>query len=123
MNGEHPHKKLEAWKLAMDLCEMIYSITNEFPPEEKYGLVSQLRRASVSVPSNIAEGAARNSKLEFRHFLGIALGSLSELGTQIEISFRLKSIDFEKNSLLSGQILKCKALTFGLLKYINKDGI
>ncbi len=76
------HKDLQVWKLAMDLAENVYLFTRSFPKEELYGLTSQMRRAAVSVPSNIAEGAARASKKEFIQFLYISLGSLSELETQ-----------------------------------------
>lgn len=84
MEGEfqRPHKNLDAWKVAMDLCRGVYLLTEGLPEHEKYGLVSQLRRAEVFIPSNIAEGAARNSKAEFSQFLGIAQGSLAELDTQ-----------------------------------------
>ena len=93
MKNKDPHKNLEAWKKAMDLVEEIYRITSKFPKEEMYGLTSQLRRASVSVPSNIAEGATGRTNTDFARFLTMSLGSLSEIDTQIEISFRLKYID------------------------------
>jgi four helix bundle protein len=80
-----PHKKLEAWKCSMELCKTIYQVCKKLPVDEKYGLVNQMKRAAVSIPSNIAEGAARNSKKEFNQFLSIALGSLSELDTQVEL--------------------------------------
>jgi len=80
------HKDLEVWKKSMDLVSNIYKITEPFPNKELYGLTNQIRRAAVSVPSNIAEGAARSSKKEFIQFLYIALGSLSELETQIIIA-------------------------------------
>ena len=86
---EKPHKKLIAWQKSMELVVLIYRITAKFPKEETYGLVSQMRRASVSGPSNIAEGAADRSKDQFRNFLSIAIGSLNELNTQLEISFRI----------------------------------
>ena len=84
------HKDLEVWKKSMDLVSNIYKITESFPNKELYGLTNQIRRAAVSIPSNIAEGAARNSKKEFIQFLYIALGSLSELETQIIIANRLE---------------------------------
>lgn len=83
-----PHYKLEAWKNAMDLVDQIYEVTSDFPNDEKFGLTSQMRRSAISVPSNIAEGAARNSDTEFAHFINIAKGSLSELETQIIIAKR-----------------------------------
>lgn len=84
------HKDLDVWKLGMDLVESIYKETKSFPKEEQFGLVSQMRRAAVSIPSNIAEGAARKGNKEFVQFLYIGLGSLSELETQILIAKRLK---------------------------------
>jgi four helix bundle protein len=81
-----PHYNLQAWKAAMALVKDVYNLTREFPKEEVYRLVSQMRRAAVSIPSNLAEGAARNGAKEFIQFLGVAKGSLSELETQILIS-------------------------------------
>jgi len=83
---DKPHKKLDVWKLSMELSRVVYRLTTGYPSEERFGLVSQMRRAAVSVPSNIAEGAARDSNNEFRHFLSIARRSLSELDTQLDLS-------------------------------------
>ena len=83
------HRDLLVWQKAMVLVTDIYRVTSDFPRHELYGLVSQLRRAAVSIPSNLAEGHARNSKNEFRQFVGQARGSLSEVETQIEISRNL----------------------------------
>ena len=88
-----PHYNLEAWKLAMTLVKSIYQATRAFPQEEVYGLTAQMRRAAVSVPSNLAEGAARTGRKEFAQFLSIAKGSLSELETQLLISAELGYID------------------------------
>lgn len=84
------YKDLVLWKVSMDLSVDIYQKTTEFPKYELYGLTSQLRRAAVSVPSNIAEGASRHSTKEFMQFLYISNGSLSEIETQLEIAYRLK---------------------------------
>ncbi len=81
-----PHKQLEAWKISMELVKAVYSITSAFPAEERYGLSQQMRRAAVSIPSNIAEGAARSSAKEYAHFIAVARGSLAELDTQIRIA-------------------------------------
>ena len=81
-----PHYNLDAWREAMGLVKEVYLLTKAFPKEETYGLVSQMRRAAVSIPSNLAEGAARTSSREFSQFLSIAKGSLSELETQLLIS-------------------------------------
>src|SRR6185369_8815004 len=90
---EKPHKKLIAWQKAMDLVEQIYDLTRKLPREEIYTLTSQLRRAAVSVTSNIAEGAAGRSTIQFRNYLSVAIGSLNELATQIEIVWRIGYLD------------------------------
>ncbi|MFS4481889.1 four helix bundle protein [Hyunsoonleella sp. 2307UL5-6] len=84
------------WKKSMDLVEYVYLLSKELPNEERFGLISQIRRCSVSIPSNIAEGAGRNSKKEFVHFLSIANGSTSELKTQLLLSLRLNFTTKEK---------------------------
>ena len=83
------YQDLVAWQKAMDLVADIYQLTREFPKEEVYGLASQLRRASVSIPSNIAEGQGRHGNGEFKHFLRLSLGSLMEVETQVMIAERL----------------------------------
>lgn len=90
------HKDLDVWKKSIDLVTEIYSVTSNFPDGEKYGIVSQIRRAAVSIPSNIAEGCARFSDREVLHFLDIAAGSLAELETQLIISKNLGFIDSEE---------------------------
>ncbi len=86
-----PHKKLNSWIKSFEFVKEIYLVTRQFPVEEKFGMTSQIRRASVSVPVNIAEGAARKGTKEFIHFLHISLGYLSELDTLILLS---KELDF-----------------------------
>ena len=83
------HKDLDIRKLGIELVEKVYNMTAEYPKEEIYGITNQMRRASVSIPSNISEGAARSSKKEFIQFLYVALGSLAELETQAIISEKL----------------------------------
>ena len=83
------HKKLIAWQEAITLAELVYCVTAKFPRDETFGLRAQIRRSSVSISSNIAEGAARNSTRELVQFLGIASGSRAELDTQLEIASRL----------------------------------
>ena len=87
------HKDLKVWQESMSLVILIYKVSEDFPKHEIYGLSSQIRRAAVSIPSNIAEGAGRNGENEFTRFLYIALGSLSEVETQLEISQRLGYIN------------------------------
>lgn len=91
--GERPHKRLEAWRKSLDLAVSVYDATATFPPDERFGIVAQIRRAAVSIPSNIAEGAARGSKKFFSSALHIARASLSELDTQIAVSTRLGYLD------------------------------
>jgi len=112
------HKDLEVWKKSMDLVSNIYKITESFPNKELYGLTNQIRRAAVSVPSNIAEGAARSSKKEFIQFLYIALGSLSELETQIIIASRLEYLN-NLDTLLE-DLKVVQKLINGLIYYLKK---
>ena len=89
MGDIRTHRDLDVWKEGIELVVKIYEIVQNFPKEEKYGLVDQIKRSAISIPSNIAEGAARNSKKEFLQFLHISLGSVSELETQLIIANRL----------------------------------
>ena len=105
------HKDLEVWKNSIKLITRIYSTTRNFPKEELYGLTNQMRRCAVSIASNIAEGAARNSTKEFIHFLHIARGSMAELETQLIVSHNLSFIteetfkDFEiEMKIIGGQL-------------------
>jgi four helix bundle protein len=104
------HKDLDVWKLSMDLVEKVYEITNHFPKEELFGLTAQIRKSAISVPSNIAEGAARKGNAEFLRFLYIALGSLTELETQLLIAIRLKYLNndsiLEQITLIGKKLVK-----------------
>jgi four helix bundle protein len=103
------YKDLIVWQKSMDLVVAIYAITEQYPKTEMYGLTSQMRRCSVSIPSNIAEGRRRNSRKDFCHFLTISFGSDSELETQIEIVKRLpfgKSLDFSGIDSLLLEVMK-----------------
>ena len=113
------HKDLDAWRKSLDLVEMVYKVTKEFPKEELYGLTNQLRRAAVSVPSNIAEGAGRGSKKEFIQFLHIALGSLSEVETQLVIAKRLGYL--KDIGSIEGQIETVRKLILGLVRYLRRE--
>ena len=84
-----PHEQLDAWKFSMELAKSVYQMTAAFPAEERYGLAQQMRRAAVSIPSNIAEGAGRNGVKEYVHFIGISRGSLAELETQMQLAVML----------------------------------
>jgi len=108
------YRDLIAWQKAMDVVTEVYRITSCFPKDELYGLVSQLRRAAVSVPSNIAEGYGRNSRNEFHHFVGQARGSLAEIETQIEIAKNLGYLGAETCSCLLGKLDEVGRLLTGL---------
>jgi len=97
-SSKRPHEGLQVWRDAMDLVEAVYRITADFPDAERFGLTSQLRRAAISVPSNIAEGAARRSTQEYLRFLSMARGSLSELDTQLQIAERLAYVSDAQNA-------------------------
>jgi|SRR5687768_6166262 four helix bundle protein len=106
------YRDLLAWQEAMKLAVLVYRITSRFPREEVYGLTAQIRRSAASIPSNIAEGAARNSPREFYHFLGISAGSLAEVETQLELAERL---DYAKlDSSTNHQAQKVGMLLQGL---------
>ena len=113
------HRKLDVWKNSMIFVKDIYQATESFPKSEIYGLISQMRRAAVSIPSNLAEGAARKGKKEFKQYLNIAQGSISELDTQIELASMLNFID-EKlyNNLMDGLNTISKML-FGLSRSLK----
>ena len=109
-----PHHNLEVWKRSLNFVTKIYKITAKYPNEEKFGLVSQMRRAAVSIPSNIAEGAARNSKKEFINFLHIAQGSSAELETQILISRNLSFIAPSDTDPLLQELEEISRMIIGL---------
>jgi four helix bundle protein len=116
---QKPHKKLELWAKVIDLVVFVYDVTKSFPREEEFGLKSQLRRAAVSVPSNISEGLTRRSKKDKLHFLNIAQGSLSEIDAQVEVSRRLgyigDTIEREANDRLS----LVERMLSGLINHIS----
>lgn len=117
---EKPHKKLDAWKLSMDLVIDVYRITDNFPREERYSLTDQIRRAAISIPSNIAEGAARQTKKEFANYLHMAQGSLSELDTQLELARRLGYLDDETWRILDHRMERIDKVISGLIHHITK---
>jgi len=115
-----PHQRLDVWKRAIKFVEQIYKITSSFPPEEKFGLTSQMRRASISIPSNIAEGSARNSSKEFINFLHISQGSVAELETQIIISKNLQFFDSQTEDILLKELDEISRMIIGLQKSLRK---
>jgi len=116
-----PHHKLEVWKRSLNFVTKIYEITAKFPADEKFGLVSQMRRAAVSIPSNIAEGAARNSKKEFINFLHISQGSAAELETQILISRNLNFINSSQTEPLLQELEDISRMIIGLQKSLRRS--
>ena len=116
MITEKPHKKLKLWGKTIDLIEMVYEILSTFPKDEKFGLISQMKRSSISIASNIAEGAARGTSKDKVHFFIIARGSASELDAQLEISLRLKFLDENKYEVVSLKLEEVGKMLSGLIK-------
>ena len=116
----HNFRNLQIWKDAMDLAQAVYEITEVLPKMETYGLISQMTRAAVSVPSNIAEGSGRSDK-DFSHFLTIALGSLFELNTQIMLSERIGYLTTEQSLALQGRADKLQMMISGVKRHLD-DG-
>lgn len=100
----HQFKNLEIWKRSQEICVSVYAATSAFPPSETFGLRGQIRRAAVSIPSNIAEGTSRNSDKEFVRFLEIALGSAFELETQLILAKRLEFIEIDNFEQISSDL-------------------
>ena len=115
----HNFKNLTVWQRSIDLTTEIYSMTRSFPSDERFGLTGQIRRAVVSVPSNIAEGAGRKSNKEFKHFLSISTGSIFELETQIIVAHRLNLIDELIMNEISFRIMEIQKMLYGLEKSIS----
>lgn len=113
------HRDLQVWNDSIEFVTKIYEVTYNFPKEELFGITSQMRRAAVSIPSNIAEGAARTSKKEFSNYLSIALGSASELETQLTISKNLKYLNIESFNSIIQELNKIQKMIGGLIKSIK----
>jgi len=113
-------KELKIWNKAIDLAVDVYKATSTFPTDERFGLTSQSRRAAVSIPSNIAEGAGRNSVKEFNNFLGIANGSSYELQTQLVIANKLAILESEILNPLLDQIDELQKMTYGFQQMLDK---
>lgn len=115
-NGWLTHTGLNFYKLSLTLVERTYRITRDFPPSERFGLISQMQRAAVSVPSNIAEGAAHGNGKEYLKYLRISAGSLSELDTQYTICERLGYINANVASDIANEILDIRKQLFGFIR-------
>jgi four helix bundle protein len=122
MNGNQLriHKDLELWKKSMEFAEKLYAITADLPKEEQYGLTSQIRRSAISIPSNIAEGAARNSNKEFIQFLYVSMGSLSEVETQLILALRLNYLDTDN---ILDDVDTIRKMTVGLINYLKRGKV
>ena len=112
------HRDLDVWKVAMDLVSEVYRLTKKYPKEELFSLTSQIRRCAVSIPSNIAEGAARNGKKEFIQFLYIALGSCAELETQLLIA---RKLDYPGNPVIFDQLDRIRRMLLGLIRKLRNS--
>jgi four helix bundle protein len=115
----HRFKKLEMWQQSRVFCTEIYAVTSSFPDSERFGLTSQLRRSSVSIPSNIAEGSSRNSNKDFSRFLDIAIGSAYEIETQLLISSDLNFIAEEKLNTLNEKLQSITKMMYHFKKSLN----
>jgi four helix bundle protein len=113
-------KELKVWQKAVEVVTQIYQMTNSFPREEQFGIISQIRRCSVSIPSNIAEGCGRKSNKEFYNFLGIALGSCFELETQLLISKNIGFINENQFDLLESEIQHIQNMIIKLQNSLDK---
>jgi four helix bundle protein len=112
-------RDLRVWQLAMDLAVVVYDLTAQFPKSEAFGLSSQIQRAAISVPSNIAEGHARDSTKEYLRFISMAMGSLAEIETQLILSNRLNYIDETKLGALLGQTGEIGRMMRGLQRSLK----
>ena len=115
------HTKIRAFELADEVAVLVYRVTAGFPREELYGLTSQMRRAAVSVPSNIVEGCARDSQADYLRFLYIAFGSLRELHYQLSLSKRLGFLRNQDSSLLEAKIVETEKVLNGLIRALRDD--
>lgn len=113
------HRDLKVWQIALDVTETLYRLTADWPKNEQYGLISQVRRAAVSVPANIAEGAGRRTPGEFGHFVGIARGSLAELETLLIIARRLDYLDETAFRAIMDELFELGRMTTGLLRSLG----
>jgi len=115
----HNFRELIAWQKAMELTKKVYLLTKAFPSDERYGLISQIQRAVVSIPSNIAEGAGRPTQKELVHFLSFALGSAYELETELLLAGNLNYISSEQSEQINTEVVEVQKLVYSLMKKFN----
>jgi four helix bundle protein len=115
------HKDLDVWRAAIDMARDIYELTKAYPKEEQYGIISQMRRSAVSIASNIAEGAARQGTKEFVQFLYVAVGSATELDTQLEISKVAKLADAGRLDAVQAQVTRITMMLRGLIRSLKTE--
>ncbi|WP_111308145.1 four helix bundle protein [Confluentibacter sediminis] len=114
------YTELDVWICSRKLVRLIYKLTKSYPQEELYGLINQIRRSAVSIPSNIAEGVGRQSNKETIHFLFMAKGSLNEVETQLYLSFDLGYISEQELKDILGKVISNKKLLYGFINYYKK---
>jgi four helix bundle protein len=124
MNGMKSYKELDVWKLAMTLVESTYRVSRRLPDTERYGLIAQMQRCSVSIPSNIAEGQARGTVRFGLHFLRIAIGSTAELATQLELARRLVYLTAEQTHEVEAELERVQQMLYGMRReHLRRQGI
>lgn len=113
-------RKLDIWERSKKICVPVYSLTEKYPKSELYGITSQIRRCSVSISSNIAEGSSRRSVKEYYHFVSIALGSAYELETQLDISYDLKFIGKAELKEIKDELIEIQKMIYNFMNYLSK---
>jgi four helix bundle protein len=119
--GMHNYRELKIWQRSMDFVVKVYDVSLKFPGEEKFGLTSQLRRSTVSVPSNISEGAGRGTNRQFKRFLEFSMGSLNEAQTQIELAGRVQYIKKENANALIDEALQIYKMILGFYNSLKDE--
>ncbi|MDR3704344.1 MAG: four helix bundle protein [Paludibacteraceae bacterium] len=117
----HNFRKLDIWTKSMSLVTEIYQLTNLFPAHERFGLISQMQRAAVSLPTNIAEGSAKSSNKDFARFLEMSIGSSLELETELTIALNLKYIDSVVFESIQDKIIELQKMIIGFKNKLNKE--
>ncbi len=117
----HHYRELRIWQRSMELVVQVYKLSATLPKIEQFGLQSQMQRCAISVPSNIAEGAGRGSNRQFKHFLAIAMGSVNELQTQVEIAYRLNYFDASSKDELTNEIVQIYKMVLTFYKSLKND--